>query len=524
MKISQEKALRERIDRLNRENQRLLEKLASIRNDKDLLLKELRDTKKILNEIPSAVLLIQAGCIVLSNETSQRMLRYTEEEFLDCDFQVLFHSKSTEYVKSIQEKWAQDKPLPSQFELYMATKDGEPVRCEVILKKIRYGGRSAYLLYMTDIEKRKIAEEMLLQSQKINAIGRMASGLSRDLNRGLKNFKELFSLIQPKGFFKSKKVIRSLRRIESVVETADSVTQQLSCLAKQAYEQRELLVFDLNKVIGDAISVSGARQGADGQGNVSVSTYPRTFSPVRGNPEEMRDALVCLILNAMDAMPDGGEIYLSVEEHLGFVWIYIQDSGMGIADDVKDKIFDPFFTTKGGRRPGLGLSIAYAIINRHSGQIDVISQSGRGTTFIVKLPLLRQPQLPMAKGVRNSIRDLRILVISDGGSIIDILIEILIKKGGKITTVRSCIEGLKKISGKKNFDLVFTDIDTTDFEEAGIVSKIKKMKNPLPVVLVNPGLNGRSQRLLSRFGQELLIERPIEFKGLSAIISRAMAT
>ncbi|SPD72221.1 putative Histidine kinase [uncultured Desulfobacterium sp.] len=524
MKISQEKALKEKIERLNRENKRLVEKLTSVRTDRAMLLKDFKYTSMILNEISPAVILIQGGQVVLSNQAALSMLRYAEEEFIGRDFMSLFHDKSAENAASILERWADDGPQPSQFELSMSASDGAPVFCEVSWKKIRYGGRSAYLLCIADIEKRKSEEKELLQAQKINSIGSMAFGLSRDMTLGLKNFREQFNLISADGTFKSKNLLRSLKNIESIIETGDSITQKLRCLAKQRYEPKELVVFDLNKVISEAVSASCSRQGgANGQGPVNVSTYPRAVSPVEGRPEEMRDALICLILNAMDAMPDGGDIYLSVEENLGFVWLYIQDSGTGIPDEVKDKIFDPFFTTRGANRPGLGLSISYAIISRHNGQIDVSSTEGHGSVFVVKLPPYRQPDLPVTKEVRNIVKDLRILIISKGGPFTDILTEILDQKGGRVAGVSTCAEASKRLLGKKNIDLVITDIETPDFESSAIISNIKKMKDPLPVILLSPRQNGKGRRISSKLDTDLLIERPLEFKVLSSIISRAMA-
>src|SRR6187549_2957842 len=107
---------------------------------------------------------------------------------------------------------------------------------------------------------------------------------------------------------------------------------------------------------------------------------------VKGDPVELREVLVNMIYNAVDAMPSGGEVRVSTVENRDRVVIHISDTGTGMTPEVKQRLFDPFFTTKGKAGTGMGLAVSFGIIRRHEGSIDVVSEQGRGTTFRISLP------------------------------------------------------------------------------------------------------------------------------------------
>ncbi len=522
MKASQQKILIDRVDKLKKENMKLKAKLASFKEDKRSLQKGLKDTRKLLSEMPGAVILVQGENIVFANEAAWRQLGYTEKELLSQDILSLVHSRSLEHVKTIRKKWALGKPVSDQFEIYMRKKDGGSLCREVNWKKIRYQRGTAFLFNITDPYQRKLKEKQLRQSQKIDAVARMAASLSRDFSRGLKILNEHFSQFQDMGRLESKKVIRSLRRIEAAMEIGDAISRQLNCLAKLKNKQSEVVLFDPKRIVQDAVAIIRPKWEGRVEGDINVKTYLRSLSPVKGHPAELRDAFICLILNAFEALEGSGEIYLTTEENAGFAWFYIQDNGIGIREEIEDKIFDPFFTNKGGSHPGLGLSLANAIINRHGGSIEVISQEGQGATFIVKIPLSQTPFSSEAKRASNRIKDSNILVISDGCAAVDLLLQLFVSKGGKVTAASAFLEGLKLLKRKK-FGLVVADIDTPDIEPEDIVPKIKQVKKDLPVVLVNVRYSGKPSLMYQNLRADLILERPLNMDRISSLVSEAIA-
>jgi signal transduction histidine kinase len=118
--------------------------------------------------------------------------------------------------------------------------------------------------------------------------------------------------------------------------------------------------------------------------------------PVHSRSSELREVLVNLILNAVDAMPRGGRLVLRTRQGEGAVYVEVSDSGIGMTEEVKRRIFDPFFTTKGEKGFGLGLSVSYVLIKGHNGDIEVQSNLGSGTTFSIKLPSEPPPNYPPA--------------------------------------------------------------------------------------------------------------------------------
>jgi len=119
---------------------------------------------------------------------------------------------------------------------------------------------------------------------------------------------------------------------------------------------------------------------------------------VMGNPVELKEVLFNIVLNSIDAMHQGGTISLQTKRENGTVSIKISDEGIGIPSTVRHRVFDPFFTTKGIQRSGLGLSISYGIIQRHRGDIQVESQEGIGSTFVIKLPIAKMGELFKGEG------------------------------------------------------------------------------------------------------------------------------
>ncbi len=517
---------KERIESLRKENKKLSEKLSALTSDKQSAIKELKKAQKLLSKIPCPVILVQDGKIIFANEMTWKQLGYAKEELLDHGCLHLIHAISSDFSKNVMLQYFSEslsgKAIPNQFEIYLRKKDGKPLCCDVHLTKIRYEGRNSLLVHLTGIDHRKQEEKRVRQSQKIKTVAMMASGLNQDVNKVLKSLNEHFSLFQEMAPVTDAGMLQSMKRIRDGVEIVDRISRHLECLTKSGHDPGETALFDLNEVARNAVSEGIEKWKNHHMNSVDVKTYLRTFSSVRGSPGEIRDALVYLILNAFDAMPKGGEVYLTTEENSGFAWIYIQDSGTGIADELKDLIFDPFFTTKGSRHTGLGLSLAHAIIRRHGGEVDVLSRKGQGSIFIVKIPLSAETvaQSPV-KPIRNRIRDARILIISGGSIMMDLLRQEIVGKGGRITEVYACVEGLKLIK-RIRFALIIVDLDIQDLRVADFVSYLKSAAHTVPVVLANTGNTGDASMVSAKLGADLIIEKPLDMDRMCAIISRIM--
>src|SRR5213076_1871731 len=151
-----------------------------------------------------------------------------------------------------------------------------------------------------------------------------------------------------------------------------------------------------------------------------------TVEPIHGRPAALTETMTNLILNALDAMPDGGTLTIATrQERGGPVTIIVGDTGVGMSEAVRQRIFEPFFTTKPeGKGTGLGLSVAYSIVRRHGGDIRVESQPGRGATFTLTVPTAREaPAPPPAPSTPPPRRAARILLVDDEPQVLSALAE-----------------------------------------------------------------------------------------------------
>ena len=510
--------------RLRQENRGLREKIAQQKKEVRLLQKELKNTWKLISDVPAALFLVQKGKIVFANQTACRELGYTPKEISVKTLPDLLHPDSISFANALQQEWSMDQILPDQNETFLTAKSGQTLCYEVRANKIRYQGKTAFLLNMLNLDQRKAQEKRLGQSVKTEALVRMASGFSRELEDSMILLGEHIQEVQgPESH--DNRLLRSLGRIEAVREKGAFLSNHLNCLTRTEYDPSEIALLDLKKVLKKAVNIShpkwtaGSESNAD---NINIRTYLRALAPVYGCKRELEDVFVNIILNAIEAMPRGGEIYLTTEEHSGLAHIYFQDNGTGISDGIIDKIFDPFFTTKDGARRGLGLTLAHAIIGRHEGDIRVISHQDRGSTFLIKLPLAESAPLFKRKTRKKGLRDSRILIIGEGGAVIDILSQLLTGKGSTSVIASSHHETLKLLRGNK-FDLVIADQNVPDIETSKMIRDIKRLQPDLPIALINARENPGSRNTPIKMGADVAIGRPLNMDRLLSLLSSLLA-
>ena len=278
----------------------------------------------------------------------------------------------------------------------------------------------------------------------------------------------------------------------------------------------DIVPFRLNEVINSAI-ISAAPKWKEGfenyRKNIDLKTYMRSSCLVEGDPKGIQDVIIHVINNSVEAMPYGGEIHITTEENAGYAHIYIQDSGVGIPDRFKDRVIDPFFTTKGDDSTGLGLSLSYAIVKRHKGDIEISSLEDQGTIVNIRLPLARQPQRYKPTPDREKFKNAQILIIQQEDVVRELLSHSLTSKGCEVDTAMTGLEGLGKLKRKK-FDLVIADTMAPYVDENAFLTKIRKLKNFLPIVLIRGNKGGDNFNRDIEQTADLNITRPIELNGL----------
>ena len=231
------------------------------------------------------------------------------------------------------------------------------------------------------------AQDQLVRTEKLRAMGQMASGMAHDFNN------VLAAILGRAQLLLARVDDPALRQWLLVIERAAmDGAQTVRRLQEFTRIRRDQPVepVDLNRIVEETLEATEPswRQASLRRGiAIEVETALAASRPVvSGDPAELREALTNVILNAVDAMPEGGRLRVATRSVDGSVEVSVADTGTGIAEEVRDRIFDPFFTTKGPKGTGLGLSMTYGILARHDGRITVESEEGAGTTFRITFP------------------------------------------------------------------------------------------------------------------------------------------
>ncbi|MEK6742017.1 MAG: ATP-binding protein [Nitrospirota bacterium] len=243
------------------------------------------------------------------------------------------------------------------------------------------GVQKGYVLVLEDITEKKKIEEELFRTTKHASVGRLAAGVSHEIGNPLASISSLVQeLLTEDG---SSFVKGSLNTIHQHVNRIARIVRNLGDFARLYPRQR--VPTSLRDILQNTMDLVRFDKNFK---KIEVITDVQNVRPVKIDPDQMQQVFLNLLLNARDAMPEGGKLDISMKESEGRVAMVFADTGTGIETEVKDKVFDPFFTTKGPTRgTGLGLSICYSIVKDHGGTIEVESEKDKGTKFIITLPV-----------------------------------------------------------------------------------------------------------------------------------------
>lgn len=370
----------------------------------------------------------------------------------------------------------------------------------------------------------KAAHDLMVQSESLRALGEMASGVAHDFNNMLSVILGRAQLAL--GIAKEPRVVKDLRIIEQSAIDGAKTVRRLQDFARVRVD-REFEMVDLKEVVRDALQMVEPRrlerQELEGI-NIEISSTVKDVIPVQGDSAELREVLTNIMLNAMDAMPHGGKVTISSKAENNSVILSIADTGMGIPDEIKGRLFDPFFTTKAPGGLGMGLSVAWGIINRHGGSISVDSAVGKGTTFHIKLPVtagaakrLLLPEEP------TSIKRASILLIEDDPQTNEVLRLMLERLGHQVagfTSAKRAIEAL----ATGDYDVVITDMGMKELSGRDVARTVKEKKPETSVILITGWSTQLDPEELKRVGIDGVISKPFTKEALSAKLTDLLPT
>jgi signal transduction histidine kinase len=322
-----------------------------------------------------------------------------------------------------------------------------------------------------ELAERQQLEAQLLQSQKLDGLGRLAGGISHDFNNlltAIGGYADLIGLMLPKDH-----PTRShLTQIQKGVVSASNLTKQLLTFArKQIIEPRAL---NLNELIGEMDKLLHPIIGSD----IELITRPaENLGWVKADPGQIEQVLMNLVLNARDAMPSGGTLiietqnavldraYAQGQQHVEeepYVLLAVSDTGVGMDAEVQARAFEPFFTTKAvGKGTGLGLATCYGIVEQHGGHIWIYSEVGQGTTFKIYLPRIPEPAA-LADTLADA-PDLprgseTVLLVEDQADVRALLTQVLREQGYTVLEAANGAEAIRVAEAYAPIDLLLTDV------------------------------------------------------------------
>jgi signal transduction histidine kinase len=335
-------------------------------------------------------------------------------------------------------------------------------------------------------------QEQLERTARLRALGELASGVAHDFNNLLSGILGNSQLLLIDEIDPDRREM--LNVIEQAAHDGAAMVRRIQEFARQREERTRELV-DLEAVVDSALAITRTRWHdlavRDGR-PIRVRRDIRRQALVLGSPAELREMLVNLIINAIDAMPRGGELTLRLDERpepapadRRLAAIEVGDTGVGIAPELRQRIFDSFYTTKlAGQGSGLGLAICQNIANLHGGRIELESAVGVGTTFRVLLPLDEETSVvSAAPAPPTAVSACRVLVVDDEAAVRDVLARILRRAGHEVTVAASGEQALELfIPGQ--YDLLFTDLGMPGMGGAALMAQLRAHDPRLIAVVI----------------------------------------
>lgn len=368
-------------------------------------------------------------------------------------------------------------------------------------------------------------QEKMMEQERLRVLGQIASGIAHDINNALvpiQGFAEiLLEQKDPVVRDAAEMIFKSARDIAAIV-------QRMREFYRPRSDEEVLEPVDLNAICKDALVMTRPRWfNMPRERGIVIETQldlAEDLPPLTGIPNEIRQAIINLIVNAIDAMPEGGTLTIRTyrKDKGGRAWavVEVSDTGIGMDEETKRRAIEPFFTTKGERGSGLGLSAVYGIVQRHEGLLEIESAPGEGTTVRLWFPssICRVSELPPGE-----VPSLKLLVIDDEPSVREVIALLLRRDGHLVTTASDGEEGLESFNLAQlqgdPFNAVITDLGMPRMDGLSVARKIKEVSPDVPVILLTGwGFRVKSEEVKGLI--DFVLSKPVTYQQLRQALSQ----
>ena len=463
---------------------------------------QIAEQAALLEKARDAILVCDLrGTVLFWNNGAEQIYGWTRQETMGRNIVEFLYADSKKF-KEFNELILRQGEWSGELQHFTRDKREISVESRMTLIRDNEGLPKSVLAINTDITDRKSIEAQLMRAQRMESIGTLAGGIAHDLNNILSPI--ILSIGVLKAISDQPQAGRMLEIIETSAKRGSDIVRQVLSFARGVESQKTLvqpkhLLKDLENIIKDTFPKDIRLQ----------FSAPSEAWTILGDPTQMQQILLNLCVNARDAMPNGGNLTVAVENSLldeqyatmhieakpgRYVIISITDSGSGIPREHLDKIFMPFFTTKDlNKGTGLGLSTVMAIVKSHDGFVNVYSEPGKGSTFKVYLPaMVISPEAREQASAKASLprgNGEMVLVVDDEPSILTVTNQTLQAFGYRVLTATDGADAVAVyVQHKNEIAVIFTDMMMPVMDGAAVIHALKRI-NPGVKIIAASGLN-----------------------------------
>ena len=363
------------------------------------------------------------------------------------------------------------------------------------------------------LEELRNTQQQLTQQQRMEAMGQLASGVAHDFNNALAPILGNADLLlqAPETLDDKEELIDCLQDIRTSAEDAVNVVSRLREFYRKPETGEIVDAVDVNEVIDSSISMTRPRWKNQAQAEgitINIETDFQEVPRAAISASDLREVATNLIINGADAIPYHGSIIFRTRTDGDMVAVEVSDSGIGMTEEIRKRCMDPFFTTKGDRGTGLGLAMVYGIIHRTHGTIDVESEPGKGTMFVIRLPIATVEHAGSGLAARTqSTRLLQILAVDDDPAALRTLTRLLRAIGHSVDSASNGVEALERFQAG-NYDLVVTDRAMPDMNGDQLAAAIKEFDSDQQIIMVT-GFAGKMGPDERPRGVDVLVSKPV---------------
>ncbi|MGD8286260.1 MAG: PAS domain S-box protein, partial [Desulfobacterales bacterium] len=481
-----------------------------------------------------------AGNLTFFSDPFCNILGYNRRELLGMNTRQFATSNTTENMVPILERLRQGFIAETVTDYDVTRKNGGDAALElsISLMKDQYGQPVGFRGMLRDVSERKKAEEekrkletQLQMAQKMESIGTLAGGIAHDFNNILMGIQGNASLMLLK-IESDHPNHEKIKNIEKYVQNGTELTKQLLGFARRG--KYHVKATDLNEILDKSAAMFGRTKK---EIKIHTNLYDDIWT-VEVDRGQIEQALLNLYVNAWQAMPAGGDLYVHTENVVvsrsnvlpymdpgNYVKTTVADTGVGIDRETQKRIFEPFFTTKGmGRGTGLGLASVYGIIKNHGGYINVYSEKEHGTTFTIYLPASEKSIIEEQEVIAALIKGTgTILLIDDEQMILEVGKELLEEMGYQVIPALSGEKALKIYKeDPDNIDLVIMDMIMPGMGGGETFDRLKEIDPEIKVLLSSGySINGQATEILQR-GCDGFIQKPFNLNQLAGTIQKIL--